>query len=583
MADLLGALGRSTSLAGWVAGEGMVRAGLGEPDEARRALTLLLEVARGAGPDTLDRRQQLVLAQLLFLERRDEELLGLLPDLHRLDELDAEVLRTDVLNPSRGGPLADADAWRAAWGRPWRDQGLLVPTVDPAPAGHLFDTLGTGRSPGTPADGDQADPWVTVVVPAYRPDAGLRTAVASLLAQTWPALEVLVVDDASGPDYAGLFEEVAATDPRVRVVRRERNGGSYAARNAALAEATGELVTFHDADDWAHPQRVERQVRALLAAPATVVANHSLAMRAHDDLTRQWLGYSSVRTNASSLLVRTAVLREIGGFDEVRKSADSELAFRIETLTGTRVPTVPQVLAVTRLRMTSLSRGDFSMGWARAARIGYQGGYRAWHRRLSGSVGAPAEAVPVVTGPDGRRRRRFAAPVSYLPEQPSPFPGHTLDVLLVADLCAPQRAGVPVTGLVRALVAAGHRVGLLHREDGTALRRRRVHVAGEIQELLDDGTAVPVFPEEPVDAHLVAVLTPGSLLLDRDRPATMRTSLLWTAEPRGRSRATATATDRVRQHLGGWSPAPVLVGDDPVPVDTGPAGTLLQLVRRLSG
>ena len=110
-------------------------------------------------------------------------------------------------------------------------------------------------------------PWVTVVVPAYNASATIRMALKSLLAQSWPRLEILVVDDASEDDTAAKVEELARTEPRVRLIRHERNRGAYAARNTGMRAARGAYLTVHDSDDWAHPERIARQLRELQRKP----------------------------------------------------------------------------------------------------------------------------------------------------------------------------------------------------------------------------------------------------------------------------------------------------------------------------
>src|SRR5690606_11979886 len=229
VAAVLDEVGKTRGRPRWRAGAAMVTAGLGGPEDRARALALLRDLCDTHGPEVLDDRQQLVLAQLLFLARADRELTEVLPRLSRIDPADAALLRTDLLNPARAGDLADPDAWAERFADPWEGSGLLRPRVQPAADGHLFDTLHVAHA-GAGADVVADGPLVTVVVPAFRPDAGLLTAVRSLCAQTWSRLEILLVDDASGPDHAPLLHEAAALDPRVRLLRRETNGGSYLCR-----------------------------------------------------------------------------------------------------------------------------------------------------------------------------------------------------------------------------------------------------------------------------------------------------------------------------------------------------------------
>lgn len=88
----------------------------------------------------------------------------------------------------------------------------------------------------------------------------LRTAIESVLAQTHDEWELIVADDASGDGTAELAEQIAARDPRIRVVRRASRGGPAVARNQALAAARGRYVAFLDADDWWLPEKLERQL-----------------------------------------------------------------------------------------------------------------------------------------------------------------------------------------------------------------------------------------------------------------------------------------------------------------------------------
>lgn len=104
-------------------------------------------------------------------------------------------------------------------------------------------------------------PLFSVIVPTYNRSSFLSEAVNSVLAQTFPDHEVVVVDDASTEPVAQV-----TTDPRVRVVRRSRNGGATAARNTGIAEARGAYITFLDDDDRITPDRLSMVVGHLAAA-----------------------------------------------------------------------------------------------------------------------------------------------------------------------------------------------------------------------------------------------------------------------------------------------------------------------------
>jgi glycosyltransferase involved in cell wall biosynthesis len=98
---------------------------------------------------------------------------------------------------------------------------------------------------------------VSVVIPAYRAAATIGRAIDSVLAQTYPAGEILVIDDESPEDLAAVL---APYGDRVTLIRQTR-GGAAAARNRGIQHARGELVAFLDADDQWTPDKLERCVR----------------------------------------------------------------------------------------------------------------------------------------------------------------------------------------------------------------------------------------------------------------------------------------------------------------------------------
>lgn len=92
-------------------------------------------------------------------------------------------------------------------------------------------------------------PLISVIVPVYKVENTLVKCVESIKAQTYSNLEIILVDDGS-PDKSGeLCEQLATTDPRIKVLHKE-NGGLSSARNAGLDIMQGEYVGFVDSDDW---------------------------------------------------------------------------------------------------------------------------------------------------------------------------------------------------------------------------------------------------------------------------------------------------------------------------------------------
>ncbi len=117
-------------------------------------------------------------------------------------------------------------------------------------------------------------PTVSVIMPAYRAGGTIGRAIDSILAQTYPVHEILVVDDGSPEDLAAIL---APYGERVSLVRQP-NGGAAAARNRGLDLARGDLVAFLDADDQWLPEKVEQCVTVFQQQPdvGLVASRYSL-------------------------------------------------------------------------------------------------------------------------------------------------------------------------------------------------------------------------------------------------------------------------------------------------------------------
>lgn len=108
---------------------------------------------------------------------------------------------------------------------------------------------------------NNAYPKVSLIVPVYNGERYIDDCMRSVLGQTYPSVEVVVVDDGSTDRTACVLEKYAH-NPKVRIVKRA-NGGLSAARNSGVAAATGDWVVFVDVDDTIHPELIER----MLAVP----------------------------------------------------------------------------------------------------------------------------------------------------------------------------------------------------------------------------------------------------------------------------------------------------------------------------
>ena len=110
---------------------------------------------------------------------------------------------------------------------------------------------------------------VSVVIPAYKAARTIGRAVESVIRQTSPPEEILVVDDGS-PDADALIEALRPFGTAVTLLRKP-NGGASSARNEGIDRARGEWVAFLDADDYWEPEKLERQLAVAREYPEVSV------------------------------------------------------------------------------------------------------------------------------------------------------------------------------------------------------------------------------------------------------------------------------------------------------------------------
>ncbi|HVW19735.1 MAG TPA: glycosyltransferase family 2 protein [Opitutaceae bacterium] len=117
-------------------------------------------------------------------------------------------------------------------------------------------------------------PLVSIVVPCYNAEAWVAQAIESALGQTWPAREVIVVNDGSRD---GSLAAARRFEPSGVRVLDQPNRGAAAARNAGLAAARGAYIQFLDADDLLAPDKLERQLERISSLGPRVLASGAWA------------------------------------------------------------------------------------------------------------------------------------------------------------------------------------------------------------------------------------------------------------------------------------------------------------------
>src|SRR5262245_24449723 len=179
-------------------------------------------------------------------------------------------------------------------------------------------------------------PKVTVVIPVYNRERYVAAAIESILAQTFPDFELLVIDDGSADRSREVIRSYR--DPRLHLVCNETNLGIPKTRNRGLQLAQGEYLAFLDSDDWAYPERLAKQVAFLDSRPDYAAVGAWIMWMDEegrplgrdrrkpvlpDDIAAQRLFRQGITNSAS--MARTVVLREYGHREEYDLSEDFDL------------------------------------------------------------------------------------------------------------------------------------------------------------------------------------------------------------------------------------------------------------------
>ena len=208
--------------------------------------------------------------------------------------------------------------------------------------------------------------FVSVIVPAYNAAGHLRATLEAALAQTYPAFEVVVVDDGSTDSTAELVSAMAHSDARLRLLR-QANAGVAAARNAGIDASSGSLVALLDADDRWHPDKLRLQVARMHEVGPHVgvvytdfeeidaATGQKLGAPLHDlpegDLSDVFV-YRNPIPCASTPLIRRTCLEQVGGFSPLMRAQggqgceDWDLYLRLAEVT--RFAVVPDMLVTYR-------------------------------------------------------------------------------------------------------------------------------------------------------------------------------------------------------------------------------------------
>jgi len=438
--------------------------------------------------------------------------------------LSVKFLKIDIANPFRGLSEREAlAAMQTSEARIWLKR-LNKQLFGPKLARIMFsenpeisplESL-TVKLPEGTTSGIENEPKVTIVISAFQPDEHIFTAVKSALAQTYRNLEIMVIDDASGTSYKKILARVAALDKRIRVLVQPVNGGTYRIRNRALDEATGDLITFQDSDDWMHPQRIEVQVKHLLANP-NQVGNTTMSTRLTDRLEA---AESNRRLRVgicepSLMFWRERVRERIGYFDGVRKGGDTEFRKRMDRAFKVDSAMVYpwRILTIQRADNGGLTQGELGFRWITEFRLNYRDLYLNWHKSAT-KLYIPRDDASASLADQEASRAFYAPRQTRMIARDARGGNRKFDLLIAANLKDPKNVRAAVARVEQALtegktVALTQINALYPRELGRVLRK-------EILELLNQNKVEMVYWRDEVRVERLEFLAPNAWITSHD-------------------------------------------------------------------
>lgn len=209
---------------------------------------------------------------------------------------------------------------------------------------------------------------VSIICSIYNSEKFVAQAIESVQAQTYHNWELVITDDCStdnGPDIVTFY---AAKDPRIRLLRLERNGGPGVSRNNSISSANGQYIAFLDSDDIWLPDKLERQIKIMKETGCGMTYSSYRVCDEEGNMTGAVICKSRVRywrmvcDNAIGFLTMMYDRKVTGDalLPEIRKRQDwglnIELLKRCRVAYGIREP-----LAIYRIRKGSVSRDKFSL------------------------------------------------------------------------------------------------------------------------------------------------------------------------------------------------------------------------------
>jgi glycosyltransferase involved in cell wall biosynthesis len=388
----------------------------------------------------------------------------------------------------------------------YRRHGLKGLTLKSHDEELSFKNLATEREEGECISTE----CVSVIVPCFNAGKTIKTALESLLSQSWRNLEIIVVDDCSEDNTVSVIESLSEEFSQIKLLKQPQNGGAYRARNAGLLVAKGAFITTHDADDWSHPQKIQLQMEYLSRNEAVMgVCTQWVRATPTLNIEHNWrLNPRLIHWSHSSFLFRRVVFDELGYWDSVLVGGDTEYIWRVESHFGFHSvkkihSDVPLAFALDDENSLTRNKATHIKTMYQGMRHIYRQACQWWHLK------EPSNLYMGIGD-----ERKFPAPPTMISKKLYHLEG---DVVFVADFCE-GRLATELYEVIASTMDDGRQVFLYHLPQP---RKIQGQLASTFFELLSSDNAEACVFGMTLSVDCVCFLDPALLLEMQEERATL--------------------------------------------------------------
>lgn len=199
---------------------------------------------------------------------------------------------------------------------------------------------------------------ISVVMAAKNVGLYIKAAVESILKQTYPYWELIIIDDNSNDDTYSIATKIASQDNRVICLKSEVEVGAGKARNIGMRKANGEYLMFHDADDFSHPLRLEVMIKAINKHKKLIALTHQYVRLGMDGKFFSNLIWPYTKNTPIAMIMRRNIVLDKVGYMHDVHSEDAEYWERLILAFGKKKTSMVYLpLLIAAHRENSLSNG----------------------------------------------------------------------------------------------------------------------------------------------------------------------------------------------------------------------------------